>query len=441
MNAPSFQFHDKLYTLCRQPRDRELPEAEQATRPWYLRYRRPDNLVYAWKRIGSATERPADLIARAKAFLKGLEEHRSGIDRYLDGVADRRATTINQIAVQYQAAGCPDRNGNPRTGSRLDEQTKHLSGALQFFGPLSPRAVGPADCLEYRTWKRGHLAYQADGSVHAGARTCELDLSALANCLQWAVLTRRLDVNPLSSRPALRDSDAIEHHHRYQPESDEELHKLAGWCFASEQWETRVCGAQILFHAMTGLRSGESSCLEWPELNRPYNAPGMRQVCRPDGVEVEWLHVRREKRGINPVVRVHPALRQFLAAWKAHATQHLSSTYMFAQASGDPSPSDFTRTLNQAAEAIGSPKNRFGESRRTAHALRGYYVSVRRDAGVADIMIAAELGQGGGDRLIRSTYGAPDAFASGRLDWMPTTEPAWAILSRPSNVVPLQANS
>lgn len=440
MSSPTFTFNGREYQLCKQARDRGLSEAEQSVRPWYIRYRRPDTGDWSWKKIGSASERASDLIARAKSFLRGLDEHRSGIDRYLDAVADRKMVTIAQLADEYRAAGFPDRNGNPRTGDRKAEQEKHLDGAVAYFGSKSPRSIGPADCLEFRTWKRGRLAYQAKDSVHAGARTCELDLAALANCLQWAVLVRRLEVNPLASRPSLRNSDAIEHHHRFAPETDEELHRLAGWCFASEQWETRVAGAQVLFHAMTGLRSGEGSCLEWPAANRPYNGPGMRQVCHPDGVEVEWLHVRREKRGINPVVRVHPALRQFLSAWQTHCTQHVQSTYMFPAADGKPSPSDFSRVLNQAAEAIGSPKNRFGESRRTAHALRGYYVSVRRDAGVADILIAAELGQGGGDRLIRSTYGAADAFASGRLDWMPEGQPAWTALGAPSNVVPISAN-
>lgn len=440
MNPPAFQHSGREYTLCKQARDRGLPEAELAKRPWYIRYRRPDNGEWSWKKIGGADERASDLIARAKSFLRGLDDHRSGIDRYLEAVADRKMATIGQIATDYIAAGCPDRNGNARSGTRLDEQLKHLEGALAYFASLSPRTVGPADCLEFRTWKRSRLAVQAANSVHAGARTCELDIAALSNCLQWAVLTRKLEANPLASRPSLRDSEAIEHHHRFQPETDEELHRLAGWCFASPDWCTRVAGAQILFHAMTGLRSGESASLEWPAPNRPYNGPGMRQICRPDGIEVEWLHVRREKRGINPVVRVHPALREFLGAWKAHCDQHVSSHYMFPSDSGKQAPSDFTRVLNQAAEAIGSPKNRFGESRRTAHALRGFYVSVRRDAGVADIMIAAELGQGGGDRLIRSTYGAPDAFASGRLDWMPEGQPAWSTLNAPINVISIAAS-
>jgi len=139
-------------------------------------------------------------------------------------------------------------------------------------------------------------------------------------------------------------------------------------------------------------------------------------------------------------------LRSFLEAWRSYClTAHAGSPWMFPGVSPTKAaPIDFTRSLNLAAEAIGSPSNRFQQTRRTAHALRGYYVSVRRDAGVPDALIAAELGQGGGDTLVRTTYGAPDAFASGRLDWMPREgiEPAWSVLrSDTANVVAFQAAS
>lgn len=438
-----FQFLGRSLCLVKQARDRRLPDAEQAARPWYIRYQRPDDGSWQWKKIGGGHEAKGDLIGRAKAFLKLLDENRSGVDRFLSAVADRQSLTTSRIVAAYQEAGCPNRGGHARTPAALAEQTKHLEGALEFFGPKSPHAIDSAACLEFAAWKRKRLTSKADGSPHAGARTCELDLSALANAFAWAVMTRRLDRNPLQSRPALRDSEAITHHHLYQPESDEELHALAAWCFRHPDPGTRVAGAQILFAAMTGLRAGELANLEWPRAGRAHNAPGMRQVCKPDGVDVEYMHVRREKRGINPVIRIHPALRELLAAWQAHcATTHRGCPWMFPSATGGPALTDFTRTLNAAASALGSPRNRFGETRRTAHALRGYYVSVRRDAGIMDSMIAAELGQGGGDRLIRSVYGAPDAFASGRLDWMPEGKPAWSVLTEPlALVVPFVATA
>lgn len=439
-NAPTFQYLGREWQLCRQHRDRKRPEAEQATCAWYLRFVRPDNRKEGWKKIGEAHERPSDLIARAKAFLKHLDENRNTVDRFLDAVAERKSLTVATIVAEYRAAGCPDRSGRPRTGAALADQIKHLDGAVEYFGPRSPRTLGPADCLEFRTWKRARLTSKADGSAHAGARTCELDVAALSGCLNWAVLVRRIESNPLASRPALRDSEEIAHHHLYQPDNDEELHQLARWLFSQAEPHLRVAGAQVLVHAMTGLRAGEGACLQWPSEGRAHNAPGMRQLCRPDGIEVEWMHVRREKRGINPVVRVHPALRSFLEAWRRYClTAHAGSPWMFpGVAATKAAPIDFTRSLNLAAEAIGSPSNRFQQTRRTAHALRGYYVSVRRDAGVPDALIAAELGQGGGDTLVRTTYGAPDAFASGRLDWMPREgiDPAWSVLrSETANVV------
>jgi integrase len=157
----------------------------------------------------------------------------------------------------------------------------------------------------------------------------------------------------------------------------------------------------------------------------------MLQVCKPDGSEITWLHVRREKRGTNPVVRVHPALAMLIEAWRAYLARTAPGVeWMFPGPGGGQGRADFSRVLARAAEGIGSPANRFGETRRTSHALRAYYVEVRRNAGASDLAIAGDLGQGGGDRLIRTTYGAADSFASGRLCWLPTgIPPAWQLLS------------
>jgi hypothetical protein len=67
------------------------------------------------------------------------------------------------------------------------------------------------------------------------------------------------------------------------------------------------------------------------------------------------------------------------------------------------------------------------------HAMRAFYVKVRRSQGEDDATIAGELGQITNGALIRSVYGDPSDLMGGNLfDWLPEdTTPAWALLAKP----------
>jgi integrase len=185
----------------------------------------------------------------------------------------------------------------------------------------------------------------------------------------------------------------------------------------AEDSDGEVLAWQYLILAMTGCRTSEILQLR------------MDATAHQAGhIENDWLWVKRAKGGCNPYVVIHPALRQCIEAHhRWHAARYPDAPFWFptAKRSSKTGVVDPTSLIHAIARVAGA----LGLAPRTGHGLRAYYVTMRRNAGISDGQIAAEIG----DRsvaLIATTYGAiPPGWRGGPdLTWLPTdgTPPAWA---------------
>lgn len=412
--------------LIKHPALNHRPEAEQAASPWYLRYIQPGGRR-SWKRIG-ADIRPDTSAAEAVKFLQTAPADSTAFTRWLDQVSERATLTVGQLLDEYLEAGCPDRRLRPRAGRALREERRILALARRWWAPKGARSVNAADCDEFVAWRQADVqARRAAGDLRvsgSGLRAAELELAALSNALEFAVRRRRLDGNPLATRPNYRHADDIEHAHARQPATDEELHQIGRWMI---QTGREVSAARVLFQALSGLRCGEYQLI-WDALA---GQPGHQFSGIRDGRRVDLLWVVREKRGLDPAVEIHPALASFIAAWRRHCRAHWpSSPHWFPQATFPDRPQagdDSGRDLAAACAALGLP-------RRTTHGLRAFYVTTLRSQGISDSTIASRLGHRSGAGLIATTYGQPhQVFGTLTHDWLPNDGvPAWELFGGPA---------
>lgn len=356
----------------------------------------------------------------------------------LDRTRQRTTITLEQIAEAWVAAGLPKPGGRGRTPDQQRRLLGFLRPALTWWGGRSPAGIGPRDFEAFGAHKR------ANARTGTGERQADLELVALHQLCTWAVAAGRLPANPFATRPTYRDAAAVSHCSAAMPGSDEELHALLGRLMASPDAADVVAGGHLMFSALTGLRPGEPGALRWDAAG---DLPGARLTITRDGRAVSLLRVRRAKGGINPAVTIHPALEEFLAAWRAYTLRTTpASPWMFPHPTdpdrplvpfGGTAQSHLARTLAVAAERLGLPH-------RKPHAMRAYYVRVRRSQGVEDATIAVELGQGSGPGLVVRTYGERLAIlgGDGLFDWLPDSPavPCWHLLAAgsASNVIPME---
>jgi hypothetical protein len=444
---PTVTHRGRTYSLSHHPaiaarlKAGTITLAQAAAAPWYIR------LTRGGKRILQclSTHVVEDARRNALDVLRAADGADDRFAAYRRAVAGRATRTLAPILTAYGQAKCPDRHLAARSGGTLLEAQRRLERLQTWWGGKNLDGLTPRD---FDRFLSDRLAASGDGS---GRRTAELDCMVLVNALTWAVRMGHLEVNPLPRAPKFRDPRQIDHHRDHMPASDEELHQTAAHLLASPA--TVVHGAAVLFLALTGLRAGELSPLRW---SAGYASgaprPGQRvRVQLPTG-PLEMLAVQREKGGINPAVIVHPALANFLEAWR----EYTSSTWpgvdiMFPEwprggTPGDPTTArpviapggEYTlqRTYAAAATALGL-------GRRTCHGLRAYFVRCQRAQGQDDAYIANQLGQGSGPALIVRIYGEPSAIRGDRrYDWLPTTgAPAWSTLisAQPTKVIPFQS--
>jgi hypothetical protein len=203
-----------------------------------------------------------------------------------------------------------------------------------------------------------------------------------------------------------------------------------------------IVGAWQAFSGMTGLRPGEHKFLQRVPAATAFPSdlraapPGLIYPM-PDGTR--RMKVFRTKRGQNPAVLVHAALKDFLD----HYLPWLASYYstlptpnlalhkpLFPDLEGEGKLNAY---LRRACVAVKLPKMKphgFG---------RAYYVRVRRSQGIDDASISAELGQKSDGSLIRFVYGDPMYPVGGNLhNWVTENGvTAWQQLTitTPSNIV------
>jgi integrase len=201
--------------------------------------------------------------------------------------------------------------------------------------------------------------------------------------------SQRIAANPSPDAAPSAQGQQLVHCHAEAPPADE-LHALCRHLLADPL--TASYGAQLMFCALTGLRPGEPGFLR---LDAAPGQPGSRSTRTVDGQTFEVIHIRRLKSGINPAVRVHPALADFLRAWFSRPSSilHPPSSYYFPHPkdparpcvpAGNAQGSFLDKALKRAALACGVTANR------RPHAMRAYYVRVRRSMGASDSIIASE---------------------------------------------------
>lgn len=425
----------RSYQLTKHPRHAHASADAQAAAPWGIRMVSPATGKRGWQSLRTSDDK--DAIRRAKDLIEAAASGAEAWTTHAEINHRRAGLLVGTLIAEYLSAGCPriqDRALTPRTGRSLDDERRNLDTARSWWGNHAVQTIGPKAVDAYAT----HRA--------SAPRAAELELNAVSNALRYAVRRERIAANPLAGRGAIRPKGSIVHCHAEAPASADELHALCRHLLADPL--TASYGAQLMFCALTGLRPGEPGFLR---LDAAPGQPGSRSTRTVDGQTFEVMHIRRLKSGINPAVRVHPALADFLRAWFAARSPignpqsaignspfyfpHPKDSARPCVPAGNAQGSFLDKALKRAALACGVTANR------RPHAMRAYYVRVRRSMGALDSIIASELGERTGEKLIVSTYGDPDDCRGlGQYTWLPTTvAPAWTVLthSQPANIIPL----
>lgn len=425
----------QTFSLVKHPRDRARPDV--ATRPFYLRPPSGHPSAKAWHCLGSADVRVAAQAARV--FLDSWSGDTQRHQRAQAELAGPAKLTLSKLAEDWIAAGCPDRDERPRKPAAAKTLGEVLKRALPWWGHLGPATVRRDTMREYSRHRRN----QARARGQTGDRAVDLELAALSCLCQWAVAICLIEANPFKDRPRFRRASDVEHCNTFRPATDEELHAILRWLWRADATPAqRVAGGHLTWCALTGQRPGEAGGLRVDgQVIGDRRPPGTRWTLK-DGSE--RVAVVRLKNGINPAVRVHPVLAEFLTVWLAYRNgQWPQSPWYFPDpadptkplVTADDSDTPLNRALGAATEALQLPA-------RHPHAMRAFYVRVRRADGVDDGTIAVELGQGSGPGLVVNTYGrCDDILGDGAFDWLPEdAPPAWALLSdaAPSNIIPIR---
>lgn len=395
-------------------------------RTWTLRKRAEEGPWYFTLNNQPRSLQTTDLEKAVQNARLRLEQRAKGGDAYtafLATTAARATLTVGAVLKQWSDAGCPHSNGRPRTKEQQDRQKAALKHSLPWWTSQSVLTVTGPTLSEFAEWRRRQASAHRTGN--AGDRAVDLELTTLSNAFSWAVARGHATKNPFTSRPRFQSPDAVSHCHEFMPASDEELHRITALLITAKEPRHQVAGAQLLFQALTGLRPGEPGLLRHNagyEADRP--GPGLRYQAAPDGTPIDFLAVTRLKGGINPAVVVRPPLASFLSAWLPHVRAQWPDTPWYF-----PDPTDPTRPLvdpedkrKRLLDALNTATAALRLPERHPHAMRAFYVRVRRSQGADDARIAVELGQGSGPGIIVRTYGqAHGIHGDGRFDWQPAS--------------------
>jgi len=325
--------------------------------------------------------------------------------------ADYSAPTgrFREVAALYVLAGCPDRKLKPRGPNFVTAEPRRVTMLQTFFGTLPAASIRLDDLLRYERFRVRQVRYGT------GGRTVDKDLCTLSNVLNYAVARRLIDFNYIrAGRPRFQEN--VRHAVQVAPPDACTIHRLADLLLESVRSE--VLGWQLLFAMFTGCRTSELLRLR-ADAEHPGTA-GFVQWGATDG----RLSLHRSKSGVNPFAIIGPDFAQMLECWRRwHTTRHPHSPWYF------PGPYDETQPIDNGAlgHALTRLTKQLALPHITPHGLRSFYVTKRRSDGLADTVIAGEIG----DKtvsLMQSTYGGrPDNWTGGTaLSWLPAeTLPAW----------------
>jgi integrase len=322
--------------------------------------------------------------ATARRILKGwendlvLQEH--GIETRAM-ILERNKLSVGQVLKEYEEAGLPDRKMRLKTAATVEQERKNLPRLATFFGEKAAISLTLKDCDAYRewrakggyTWKRGEVTRQS----RAGTRIVDIELQTLGNALALSVRRGKLKLNPLAGRPRYHAEEDTRHCRETAPTA-QQLQVIDA---ALRQRSHIVEADCVMFLAFSGLRVREALPLKWEAVNWD------------EGI----IHVRREKRGINPFVPILPEMETLLRQMQTRA----QSSLLF------PSGLDVNRPLPYPTISL---KLRHlcrstGMRYVTLHGLRSFFVTQCRESGLPDTEIAALIGDKSGPAIIARTYG------------------------------------
>jgi len=281
----------------------------------------------------------------------------------------------------YVAAKFPDRRMRPKRPSTVETETKCIQRLRPFFGKRAAVGLKPKDCDDYLHWRMsGGYNWQRAGKNRkskAGNRVVDIELQTLANALELAERQQNIRLNPLRDRIRYHSEEDTRHCREVAP-TPQQLEIMERSLRLKGQDAQADC---MMFLAGTGLRINEARCLDWEV--------------------VDWkeglIHVKREKRRINPWVPILNEMDAFLRGMRRRATGHL----LF------PSPKDPARAIAYStfARSLARVCRNLGMKHVTPHGLRSYFVTQCRESGLTDAEIAVLIGDKSGPQIISTTYG------------------------------------
>jgi integrase len=356
-----------------------------------------------WRHLRAVTERLA--LEEARALL--TDHARSRIGTAKSPFAPQ-SDTFADMADLYLAAKCPDKRLQTRALGFCAVEADRITYLKRFFGRKTLEEIRLPLLPKYKDWRVANR----EKKHFTGLRAVDLELVTLSNVLSYAVSIGRLEINRLrSGRPKFQTADKVSHSRERSIESGDDLHKLAQYLFQSRGSE--VMGWLLLFSAMTGCRNVELLSLRFdatcPE--------------EPGFIQNGYLFLRRAKRGLNPWIKLDGEFGEMVESFlKWHQNRFPNSPWFFP----GRTPSEMIQK-DSFRHALYRASARVAIGRCSPHGLRSFYVTKRRSDGIADVQIAAEIG----DRtvsLISQTYGdvPPNWFGQKKLSFLPTEgEPAW----------------
>ena len=322
--------------------------------------------------------------ATARKILKGwendlvLQEH--GIETRAM-VLERNRLSVGRVLKEYEEAGCPDRKMRAKSPVTVQQERKHVLRLAAFFGEKAAISLNLKDCDAYREWRAKGGYTWTHGAVtrksEAGTRIVDLELQTLGNALALSMRRGKLKLNPLAGRPRYHSEENTRHCRETAPT----VPQLQMIDAALRQRSYIVEADCVMFLAFSGLRVREALILKW------------EAVDWAEGI----IHVRREKRGINPFVPILPEMEQLLKQMQTRVRSDL----LFPSELDAGKPLAYPTLASRLTLLCRSTLSRHV----TLHGLRSFFVTQCRESGLPDTEIAALIGDKSGPAIIARTYG------------------------------------
>lgn len=347
-----------------------------------------------WRRLYAITLQDA----KTELAAKRSDHQRSKLGLTKDPYS--ASLSVLQILDIYQAAGFPDSHGRQRNTRTAEDEKKRLPRLREWFKAKS------VDDLSFATM-------QAYGTSRGNTRAAELDLYTLRNALKHAALSGRIKQEPVSHWPKFTRTTEVRHCRDNAPQSGNELHLIANELFGHGQTEPLAWLFLIL--ALTGCRISEVLALRMHASNKT----------EPGFIQEDWLWLKRKKGGVNPFALLHPPLKECILAHHNWHQQRFPKHPAWI-----PHRFSFDEPVSHCSlnNALVRVTKKLGLPHRHTHALRAFFVTVRRSQGVSDAQIAAEIGDVTGATIIAQVYGAipPNWRGGPSISFLPTEgKPAW----------------